>query len=89
NEYFKATQTKNMGCQVITPVFKDRNPAGEYKVMSFFAKKARGMMASYLIREQISDGRGILKFRTGGYKYDRGQSSEEKPVFLRAKAPAT
>lgn len=88
NEYFKAAHPKRLDCRVITPVFQDRNPAGVYKVMSFFAKKARGMMASYLIREQIRDAGGILKFRTAGYKYDRGKSTEDKPVFLRNKPPA-
>ena len=57
--------------------------------MSFFVKKARGMMASYLIRKQISDISGILKFRIAGYKYDRKQSTDAKPVFLRDRAPAS
>jgi hypothetical protein len=87
NEYFKAVRAKTMGCQVITPVFKDRNPAGEYKVMSFFAKKARGKMASYLIREQISDVGGITKFRAKGYKYHRSMSQPGQPVFTRDKPP--
>lgn len=88
NEYFKSAQPKNLDGRVITPVFKDRNPKGEYKVMSFFAKKARGMMARQIIREQIDDVDGILKFRAAGYKYNRGQSTEDKPVFTRDKAPA-
>ena len=88
NEYFKAAKAKQIGCRVITPVFQDRNPKGEYKVVSFFAKKARGMMARHIIRERINGEAGLLKFRMAGYKYNRGLSSEDKPVFTRDKAPA-
>ena len=87
NEYFKATQAKNIDCRVITPVFKDRK-GGDYKVISFFAKKARGRMVGHLVRNRITDESGILKFREAGYKYNRGLSSEDQPVFTRAKAPA-
>jgi len=86
NEYFKAAQAKQIGCRVITPVFKDRK-GGDYKVISFFAKKARGMMAGHVIRKQVTDVSGLLKFRTAGYRYNRGLSSEDQPVFTRDKAP--
>lgn len=86
NEYFKAAQAKSLGCRVITPVFKDRK-GDDYKMISFFAKKARGMMARHIIRDRVKDESGILKFRTAGYKYNRGMSSEDKPVFTRDKAP--
>jgi len=82
NEYFKAAQAKQIGCRVITPVFKDRKN-GDYKVISFFAKKARGMMTGHIIRQQITDSNGILKFHTAGYKYNRGLSTEDQPVFTR------
>ena len=88
NEYFKATHAKNIDCRVITPVFKDRKN-GDYKVISFFAKKARGMMVGHLVRNRITDESGILKFRKAGYKYNRGLSSEDQPVFTRDKAPAS
>ncbi len=91
NEYFKATQAKTtqakgLDCRVITPVFKDRKN-GEYKVISFFAKKARGLMAGHLIRNRIKDESGLLKFRAAGYKYNRGLSSDDQPVFTREKTP--
>jgi len=82
NEYFKAAQAKQLGCRVITPVFKDRKN-GEYKVISFFAKKARGMMAGHILRQQITDPIGILKFRAAGYKVNRGLSTKDQPVFTR------
>jgi len=91
NEYFKATQVKTsqgkgLDCRVITPVFKDRK-GGDYKVISFFAKKARGMMTRHIIRKRISSESGILKFREAGYAYNRDLSSEDQPVFTRDKAP--
>ncbi len=86
NEYFKATQSKSLGCRIITPVFKDRKH-GEYKTISFFAKKARGMMVRHIIRERIADPKGILAFRAAGYKYNRSLSNVAAPVFTRDKAP--
>jgi len=85
NEYFKSAQAKNLDCRVITPVFKDRK-GGDYKVISFFAKKARGMMTRHLIRQRITDESGIRKFHSAGYKYHRELSSEDQPVFTREKA---
>lgn len=86
NEYFKATRAKTLDCRVVTPVFKDRKN-GQYKVISFFAKKARGMMAGYIIRNQITDPSGLHKFRIAGYKFNRAQSTDDQPVFLRDKPP--
>jgi len=84
NEYFKAAKAKTLGCRVITPVFKDRS-RGEYRVLSFFAKKARGLMAGYLIRHRVADLSGLLEFREAGYKLNRGLSSDDRPVFTRQK----
>ena len=64
NEYFKAIQAKSLDCSIITPVFKDLKN-GQYKVFSFFAKKARGMMARHIIQKQITDLAGIRKFSHG------------------------
>ncbi len=88
NEYFKAARAKTLGCQVITPVFKDRHK-GEYKVLSFFAKKARGMMVQHIVRKQLTDASGLESFRMAGYKFNRKLSSEHKPVFTREQAPTT
>jgi len=89
NEYFKATQAKGLGCRVITPAFKDSKgkdrQGGDYKVISFFAKKARGMMARHIICNRVKDERGILNFCAAGYKYNRRLSSEDQPVFTRSK----
>ena len=87
NEYFKAAKAKTFDCRVITPVFKDYS-GGDYKVLSFFAKKARGLMARHIIREHVTEDGELLKFRAAGYKYNRGLSSEDRPVFTR-KQPKT
>ncbi|MCH2115179.1 MAG: peroxide stress protein YaaA [Pirellulales bacterium] len=86
-EYFKAARAGSFPCRVITPVFKDRK-GGQYKVLSFFAKKARGMMTRHIIRNRVTDERGILTFREAGYKYHRGLSSADQPVFARDEARA-
>jgi len=87
NEYFQATKAKSLDCRVITPIFKDRK-GEDYKVISFFAKKARGLMTRHLIRKQISDLAGIRKFRAAGYQYHGELSSEDQPVFTREKVPS-
>jgi len=84
NEYFKTAKAKSLDCRVITPVFKDLK-GGEYKVISFFAKKARGMMTRHIIRQRITGESGIRKFRSAGYKYNRELSNEDQPVFTREK----
>jgi len=86
NEYFKSAQAKSLDCHVITPVFMNRK-SGEYKMISFFAKKARGMMARHIIRKRITDESDLLKFRTAGYKFNRRLSREGQPVFTRDKVP--
>ena len=82
NEYSKAARTESFPCRVITPVFKDRK-GDQYKVLSFFAKKARGMMAKYIIEKRIEDIAGLKKFRLAGYRYSREHSTDEQPTFLR------
>ena len=84
-EYFGAARTQTFACRVITPVFKDFN-RGQYRVLSFLAKRARGMMVSYLIRRRVDDLAGLLKFREGGYRLNREQSTDDRPVFTRDNA---
>ena len=86
SEYFQAARAKSIRCRVITPLFKDFH-GGQYKVLSFFAKKARGLMARHLIRNRVSDLGGIKKFHTAGYRYNPELSTEDQPIFLRDKAP--
>ncbi len=82
NEYFKAVRKSSLQAQLVEPVFKDEKPDG-YKVIGFFAKKARGAMARYLVENKCTSADDVLKFTGLGYKYSKAESSEGRPVFLR------
>lgn len=84
NEYFKALNQSALAGDVITPVFKDLK-GDKYKIVSFFAKKARGMMAAYVIKHRITDVDAIKKFRQGGYRYNAAVSTAREWVFTRDK----
>ncbi len=82
NEYFRAVQTAKLHASVITPVFKDWKN-GRYKIISFYAKKARGMMSAFMIRERITRVEDLQLFSEGGYCYDATRSTESEWVFTR------
>ncbi|WP_391088208.1 peroxide stress protein YaaA [Vibrio sp. NH-UV-68] len=82
NEYFKAVKPKALDAQVITPVFKDCKK-GQYKVISFYAKKARGMMARYIIDNRISSVADLTQFDTAGYYFAEQESTPTELVFKR------
>jgi hypothetical protein len=81
-EYFKAVRRDALAATVITPVFKNEKN-GKYKVISFFAKKARGRMARFVIKNRIDSPADIKKFDLDGYQFDAGMSSESEWVFTR------
>lgn len=82
NEYFSAIQPQDLKAPVITPVFKDWKN-GQYRVISFFAKKARGMMAAWAVRKKISTPFGLKRFKGGGYAFDKSLSDDTTWVFTR------
>ncbi len=82
NEYFKSVKTKNINGQIITPAFKDYKN-GQYKMIGFFAKKARGLMARYLIDHQLTDPDSLKDFDTEGYQFNTKLSDEKNWVFTR------
>lgn len=82
NEYFSAVQTKKLEAEVVTPVFKDWSN-GKYKIISFFAKKARGEMVTYIVNNRIESAGELLDFQVNGYRYSEADSTVAKPVFLR------
>ncbi|MEH8020155.1 MULTISPECIES: peroxide stress protein YaaA [Rheinheimera] len=84
-EYFKAVKTKQLNARLITPVFKDFKN-GQYKIISFFAKKARGLMARYIIQQRITSAGQLKTFDSAGYVYSAEQSSAQELVFLRHSA---
>lgn len=82
NEYFKAVNLKSIDVPIIHPEFKDEKN-GTYKVISFFAKKARGLMSRFIIMNEIENPNDLKAFNLEGYVYNHEMSSEYKPVFTR------
>ncbi len=82
NEYFEAVPEGALNAEVITPKFKDWKN-GSYKFMSFYAKRARGMMADFIVRNRILEPDELRGFDCGGYRYDEGSSDDRTLVFLR------
>ncbi len=82
NEYFKAVKPKLVKGRILTPIFKDFKN-GQYKVISFFAKKARGSMARYIIQNRITQINDIKSFNTDGYYFNEKLSNESEWVFVR------
>ena len=82
NEYFKSVKLKSLKASVITPVFKDEKN-GKYKVVSFWAKKARGLMARYIIQNQLTQVSDLKGFVAEGYYYSAEESDGSTMVFLR------
>lgn len=87
NEYFKSVKPSQLAGPLISPVFKDEKK-GEYKIISFFAKKARGAMARHLIQNRAKGEDAVLDFTALGYQYSATDSSEGLPVFLRSEEAA-
>jgi len=82
NEYFKAVNKKVLKADIITPVFKDEKN-GTLKVISFYAKKARGMMARFIIQNRIKNVEEIKDFNLAGYAFIENLSTEKEWVFTR------
>ncbi|WP_444906839.1 peroxide stress protein YaaA [Microbulbifer sp. SSSA008] len=82
NEYFKSVKTKQLDTQVITPHFKDLKN-GQYKMISFFAKKARGMMSRWAIDQRVKKAEELKGFDVAGYVYNPNMSTEWDWVFTR------
>ncbi len=85
NEYFKVVDTKQLEGEIITPVFKDWK-SGRYKVISFFAKKARGMMVRYAIDNRITKAEDLKGFDRAGYVFNAEMSSQKEWVVTREEA---
>lgn len=84
-EYIRAAGLGQLGRRVVTPSFRDLHN-GNYKVLSFFAKRARGVMARWLIERRADSPDQLLKFRRDGYRLNRELSQPDAPVFTRDKA---
>ena len=82
NEYFKSVQPKNLKAEIITPVFMDKKN-DKYKIISFYAKRARGLMSAFIIKNKITNVEDIKKFDVDGYSYNSAMSEGDKWVFTR------
>ena len=83
-EYFKAVDRKALAAQVIDCVFEEQRSSGAYQIVSFMAKRARGLMARWAITHQADSPRALARFKLEGYALDRTASSPERLVFRRA-----
>ena len=81
-EFFKALDAEALPGSILTPVFEDLQK-GTYKVVSFHAKRARGLMARFAIRERLQDPEGLKAFGEEGYAFDKAASDEHRWVFRR------
>ena len=81
-EYFSVLGKMPEFINVVSPVFKDYK-SGKYKIISFYAKKARGLMARWIIQNKITDFEELINFDIDGYKYSKAESTTSEPVFLR------
>jgi hypothetical protein len=81
-EYFKSIQPASLNATVITPVFKEYRD-GAYRFVTLYAKKARGMMCDYIIRNYLSDVNDLKSFNGEGYRYNKNVSSDHEWVFTR------
>lgn len=81
-EYFKAINLKLLKARVITPVFKELK-GGKYKIVSFSAKRARGLMSRYIVKNSITIPEDLKSFNAEGYSFDKSLSSADTWVFTR------
>jgi cytoplasmic iron level regulating protein YaaA (DUF328/UPF0246 family) len=83
NEYFKAIDAKKIDATIVSPQFKDYKN-GQLKIISFFAKKARGVMARYLLETNAKNIEDVLAFAEDGYRYSEADTKDAlQPVFVR------
>ncbi len=85
NEYFKSVKPKALQADIITPVFKDWK-GDKYKIISFYAKKARGLMCEFAIKHRVQDVEALKAFDSEGYAFNEAMSSAKEWVFTRNQA---
>ena len=84
DEYFKSIKPKELKLSVVTPRFLDSNDGESYKVMSFYAKRARGLMTRWTIQNRVQDSESLQDFNEVGYRFDKARSEENRPTFIRS-----
>ena len=83
HEYVTAVDLDAIDASIVSPRFEDQGPRGDWKVISFSAKRARGEMAAWLIRQRVRTAGDLTDFDAGGYRYVPSLSTPEVPVFRR------
>ncbi|QCJ68964.1 peroxide stress protein YaaA [Providencia heimbachae] len=83
DEYFKSVNSKKFDGVIIKPVFLDEKN-GQYKVISFYAKKARGLMSRFIIQNKLTKTEQLSDFNLDGYQFDENQSKGNELIFTRA-----
>ena len=83
DEYFRAVKPDRIGARVITPSFLTSKDGSEPKSNGFAAKRARGAMTGWIIRNRVKSIRGLSDFDVGGYRYNAERSRPDHPVFVR------
>lgn len=83
HEYFSVVHPDRIDGRIVSPRFLDAKGDGEHKVVSFFAKRARGAMASWIVRERITSAKRLVEFDADGYRYDASRSTPDEPTFTR------
>ncbi len=86
NEYFSVVQPERFDGRIISPRFLDSKDGGDFKIVSFFAKQARGSMAGWIVRERITSIKALSDFDANGYSYDPDRSTPNEPTFIRRNA---
>lgn len=82
-EYFKSVDTSVLEAPVITPAFLDAKGSGDFKTIAFFAKRARGTMAAWMIKNRIKSPAELEDFDGMGYRYSAAHSTDDRPAFTR------
>lgn len=82
DEYYKSVKPKKLDAEIIKPVFPDEKN-GTFKVISFYAKKARGLMSRYIIQNRLTRPEQLTGFNSEGYFFDEDASGKGELVFKR------
>jgi cytoplasmic iron level regulating protein YaaA (DUF328/UPF0246 family) len=83
-EYFGSVRPETLGAPVVSPRFEDTDGRGRRTVVSFFAKRARGELAAWLVHNRVRTPGALMQFDGAGYRYDKAASTAAVPVFVRS-----
>lgn len=83
-EYFSAVRPVELGARVLSPRFEDTDARGRRSVVSFYAKRARGELAAWLVLNRVRTPGALRRFSGAGYRYDKATSTADAPVFVRS-----